>query len=414
MNTSYRSNASAMSSGGIIDGGTSPPTMPHQWERNTRTLVDSARKAQSLATQQRVMSFGTQRTTDETMISDNRSSSTALQRQIQESESLKNRAEQQLEEILRETSMLEDEAAHAEATHEKMKDPLNVAEDNLAIRRKRPPREMTRDAVERALNEQVAGSKHSIRMLGGVLDACEKELARLKVCREKLEEDIDQKRIALEVDNEALQMESGWAGDGGSSARRAQTVALPHMWRQRTENLCEECERSRATCERLRAKSRAIQQEAIAVERETREAALRALSRKMDETERLKSELELSVSNVSQEIATMEEARASVEQSMNDKHGPLALARSRLAVRTSKPNPEVVRDSAERSLEKEIGDLEHSIRKLQLEMARQTADIHRLEQTRARLEADLKDKSDALALEQECESLQLDLSQRMK
>jgi len=387
--------------------------MPHQWERNTRTLVDSARKAQSLATQQRVMSFGTQRTTDETMLTDNRSSSTALQRQIQESESLKNRAEQQLEEILRETSLLEDEAAHAEATHEKMKDPLNVAEDNLAIRRKRPPREMTRDAVERALNEQVAGAKHSIRMLGGVLDACEKELARLKICREKLEEDIDQKRIALEVDNEALQMESGWAGDGQQS-KRAQTVALPHMWRQRTENLCEECERSRATCERLRAKSRAIQQEAIAVERETREAALRALSRKMDETERLKAELEASVSNVSQEISTMEEARASVEQSMNDKHGPLALARSRLSVRTSKPNPEVVRDSAERSLEKEIGDLEHSIRKLQLEMARQTADIHRLEQTRARLEADLKDKTDALALEQECESLQLDLTQRMK
>jgi len=85
-----------------------------------------------------------------------------------------------------------------------------------------------------------------------------------------------------------------------------------------------------------------------------------------------------------------------------------------LSVRTSKPGAEVVRDSAERSLEKEIGDLEHSIRKLQLEMARQTADIHRLEQTRARLEADLKDKTDALSLEQECESLQLDLSQRMK
>jgi hypothetical protein len=51
--------------------------------------------------------------------------------------------------------MLEDEAAHAEATHEKMKDPLTVAEENLNIRRKRPPRELTRDAVERALNEQV-------------------------------------------------------------------------------------------------------------------------------------------------------------------------------------------------------------------------------------------------------------------
>jgi len=396
-----------------VDGMNSPPTMPHQWERNTRSLVDSARKAQSLSTHQRIMAFGTQRSTEEAQLTDNRQSSTALRSNISESQHLKTRAEQQLEAILKETSMLEDEAAHAEATFEKMKDPLAVAEENLSIRRKRPPREQTRDAVERALNEQVAGMKHAIRMLGGVLDACTKELARLKICREKLEEDIDQKRQALEVDNEALQMESGWSGDprGG---KRGGSIALPHMWRQRTENLCEECERTRATCERLRAKSRAIQEEAITVERETREAALRSLNRKMDETGRLRSELEASILNTSSEISTMEEARASVEQSMNDKHAPLALARSRLSVRNSKPNPEVVRDLAERSLEKEIGDLEHSIRKLQIEMARQTSDINRLEQTRARLEADMKDKSDAFALEQECESLQLNLSDRMK
>ena len=41
---------------------------------------------------------------------------------------------------------------------------------------------------------------------------------------------------------------------------------------------------------------------------------------------------------------------------------------------------QVVRDSASRLLEKEILDIEHSIRKLQLEMARQTAEILRLEQ----------------------------------
>ena len=82
---------------------------------------------------------------------------------------------------------------------------------------------------------------------------------------------------------------------------------MPHRWRQRTENLCAECERTRATCERLRAKSRAIQEEAITVERETREAALRALNRKMDETGRLRSELEASIMNTSNEMATMEE-----------------------------------------------------------------------------------------------------------
>ena len=47
-----------------------------------------------------------------------------------------------------------------------------------------------------------------------------------------------------------------------------------------------------------------LQEEAITVERETREATLRALARKVDETERLKSELEASCANVSTEIAT--------------------------------------------------------------------------------------------------------------
>ena len=342
-----------------------------------------------------------------------RSSSSALERNIQDAQNLKQRVEDQLELLLRETAALEDEAAHSEATHEKMKDPLVVAEENLQVRRKRPARELTRDAVERALNEQVAGAKHAIRMLGGVLDACDTELARLKVCREKLEEDIDHKRVALEVDMEALNMESG--GGGGAKEKRASgTVALPHMWRQRTENLVEECERTRATCERLRAKSRAIQEEAIVVERETREAALRALQRKCEETARLRDELEASIANVSAEVASMEAARASVEQSMNDKHGPLALAKSRLSVRTSKPGAETVRDAAERQLEREVGDLEHSIRKLHVEMQRQTSDIARLDQTRAQLEADLRDKSDALALDQECEALQNELTDRMK
>ncbi len=41
---------------------------------------------------------------------------------------------------------------------------------------------------------------------------------------------------------------------------------------------------------------------------------------------------------------------------------------------------QLVRDSASRLLEKEVLDIEHMIRKLQLEMARQTAEILRLEQ----------------------------------
>eukprot|EP00284_Hemiselmis_tepida_P011211 CAMPEP_0174939876 /NCGR_PEP_ID=MMETSP1355-20121228/67726_1 /TAXON_ID=464990 /ORGANISM="Hemiselmis tepida, Strain CCMP443" /LENGTH=390 /DNA_ID=CAMNT_0016186917 /DNA_START=69 /DNA_END=1238 /DNA_ORIENTATION=- len=381
---------SARSSTSIIQDGTAGTKMPHQWERSTRTLVDSARSAQRLSTNQRQLAFGVQKGTDAVMVQDNQTSTRALSGMIKACEDLKSRVEQQLESVVREAVLLEEEAARAEVVNAKLREPLSVAEECLSIRRRRPARELTRDSVERALNEQVAASKHSLRMVNGVLDAASKELARLRQCRERLEEDVEQKNVALDVDREALQMENGWSEAG--TQRHPASIALPHMWRQRTEHLIEESERVRATCERLRAKSRAIQEEIDTLERETRENTTRALGRKIEEAERLKGECQAAIATVEGEIATMDSARGSVEQSLSDKLGPLSLARSRLSVRNSKPGAEAIRDSAERSLEKEVADLEQSIRKLQLETARQTSDIKRLEASKAQLDSDMLDK----------------------
>lgn len=50
----------------------------------------------------------------------------------------------------------------------------------------------------------------------------------------------------------------------------------------------------------------------------------------------------------------------------------------------------------------QVLDLEQSIRKLQLEMARQTADLQRLEKSKAQLDSDMRDKEEALAIDSEC------------
>ena len=64
------------------------------------------------------------------------------------------------------------------------------------------------------------------------------------------------------------------------------------MWRQRTEAICEESERLRATCKRLRIKSHAIQQESFNVEKSTREVAIRAAARKVQDTNALAVSIE--------------------------------------------------------------------------------------------------------------------------
>jgi len=165
------------------------------------------------------MSFGTQRSADEKVISINQQSTSALRRNIAECEALKIRSERQLEFTLRETTLVEDEMHNCEHLTERIKECQPYIEEALAVRRRRAPRELTRDAVERALNEQLAGCKHAIRKLIATTEEFRKDLAQLKICRQKLEEDIEVKNMALEVDREALQLELGYATNPGSPTK---------------------------------------------------------------------------------------------------------------------------------------------------------------------------------------------------
>jgi hypothetical protein len=86
-------------------------------------------------------------------------------------------------------------------------------------------------------------------------------------------------------------MDAGWSASSKSEVLN-RSASLPHMWRQRTEAICEESERLRATCKRLRIKSHAIQQESFNVEKSTREVAIRAAARKVQDTNALAVSIE--------------------------------------------------------------------------------------------------------------------------
>ena len=266
-------------------------TMPHQWQRETSSLLDTARRFQAQSIKDERSAEFTRTQTAQRVQLDSSSTHSAIAKKVSDTEKLKSKAESELDLVLAETQELKDEMARAEQVLEIMKDPLQVADDCLNTRARRPIREQTRDAVERALQEQGAAARHGMRMLQGVLDAGERELKHLQSVREKLEEDIERKRVALEVDSEVLNMDAGWSASSKSEVLN-RSASLPHMWRQRTEAICEESERLRATCKRLRIKSHAIQQESFNVEKSTREVAIRAAVRKVQDTNALAVSIE--------------------------------------------------------------------------------------------------------------------------
>jgi prefoldin subunit 5 len=386
-------------------------TMPHQWVRETHTLLDTARKFQNRSGRQRDASGAVTALTQDRVLTDSYVSNEALRQKLDDSSALKAKAEGELDVLMMEYAELEAEAARCEHVHELLKEPLAVAEECLGVRRGRPLREQTRDAVERTLNEQAAAARHGLRMLAGVMEACHKELGSLNDLRLRMEEDIEQKKVALDVDAEALNMDGGWMPQGPDQIGRSSY--LPHVWKQRTDNCLADAERVRATCRRLREKSAVIQNDSLSTERQTRDAVLRALQKKIEDTSRLKSECEAACDNAAGEIGQLEEAKRRVEEAMEEKNGPLALARSRLQVRLSRPSVEQVRDEAERSLEREVSDLENSIARLDTELRRLISDMAQLEKHQIHIEADRRDKADALAVEMECEARQLELAMRL-
>jgi hypothetical protein len=274
-----------------VSGRETTSTMPHQWCRETSSLLETARRFQAQSMKDERSAEVTRNQTAQRVQLDSTSTHSAIAKKVNDTEKLKHKAEQELELILNETQELKDEMARAEQVLEIMKDPLQVSDDCLNTRARRPIREQTRDAVERALQEQGAAARHGMRMLQGVLDAGERESKHLQSVREKLEEDIERKRVALEVDSEVLHMDAGWSATGKSEVLN-RSSSLPHMWRQRTEAICEESERLRATCKRLRIKSHAIQQESFNVEKSTREVAIRAAVRKVQDTNALAVSIE--------------------------------------------------------------------------------------------------------------------------
>jgi hypothetical protein len=216
-------------------------------------------------------------------------------------------------------------------------------------------------------------------MLQGVLDAGEREAKHLQSVREKLEEDIERKRVSLEVDSEVLNMDAGWSATSKSEVLN-RSSSLPHMWRQRTWHIlpavrkCNSLSRNRGDLRGMRAPACDVQ---AAAHQEPRHPAGVVQRRKEHARSRhsccgaqsaghqcagrehreracghrgqgarccrcLSSRFN-SMNSFQLQINQADSTKISVEESLHAKHGPLALARSRLQIRTSRPAQEQVR-----------------------------------------------------------------------
>eukprot|EP00658_Telonema_sp_P-2_P024202 TRINITY_DN19719_c0_g1_i3.p1 TRINITY_DN19719_c0_g1~~TRINITY_DN19719_c0_g1_i3.p1 ORF type:complete len:503 (+),score=160.89 TRINITY_DN19719_c0_g1_i3:133-1641(+) len=90
------------------------------------------------------------------------------------------------------------------------RDPLRVAEQRLNIRERRPVQERWNDNPEEHLDTEVDGIKNVVCLLEDELENLVAMRTRLRATSAQLEEDINSKRVALDIDTSCFNIQTDW------------------------------------------------------------------------------------------------------------------------------------------------------------------------------------------------------------
>jgi len=210
------------------------------------------------------------------------------------------------------------------------------------------------------------------------------------------------------VDNEAL------------SLRKGQPMPVSNYpdqtaftWRGTSDELNNAADTRRTTCERLRTKSTTYRQDTILNESRTRSKIYEQLDNKIEATRGQIEELQTMLLGVEAGLFGLEQTDRNVKKSMEAKEDPLALAQTRMQVRSCRPGSERVMDPAHVQLGREAQGLDFALRRLHDEQGRIATERNSLETQLKELEQRMRDKQDAIDLEKEVQRQMQELRVRL-
>ncbi|KAG2451831.1 hypothetical protein HYH02_003607 [Chlamydomonas schloesseri] len=329
----------------------------------------------------------------------------ALTTKLGQTESLKNMLEACLAEVITEIAELLSTKKRLEERDAKVQAKIGVNSSRMTVRSSRPPREMTMDDVEKGLIKQQGMLGSFSDRVARAIAQVDREVSQLEAVRAKLEADLRDKAEALRVDEAVLSIPTDPSVEGTLSPgfRRGAgdcSPKTPHTWVRGTEDNLRNAHHWLADSARLR---KAIAH-AVANSRATEHDVANRLNEnmlaKVAATRNLREDLQAQLDKVREEQARAKSQRTALTVALDDKRGPLAQARERLAVRKARPCRETVNDEVETALAKEVAHLAAVTQQLSDKVSAVDREIAALDATAAQLEANIADKDDALRVDE--------------
>jgi predicted nucleic acid-binding Zn-ribbon protein len=182
------------------------PKLPKVWQMSTGQLLTESQVLESQALKLRTVItkavVGFQESVDNSMAA----LQNALRTKLQQSTTLYSELNKKLESVLQELDFLEKERQQLADNIQAKSAPLRVARERIAYRKLRPERETARDAVEDALEEELATINGHMGELQSKLQHVDQEIQKLSFVKYELETDLTAKGQALQADRQCLEL----------------------------------------------------------------------------------------------------------------------------------------------------------------------------------------------------------------
>ncbi|MPC26507.1 Tektin-3 [Portunus trituberculatus] len=277
---------------------------------------------------------------------------------------------QELDRMLAETNRLNDSRRMLEHSLKDTENPLHVTKECLYFRENRQGIDLVRDHPEESLLREVDMIKDCQARMKNLLDRVNLQLTRNRAARQDLEHDTMNKNHALVIDStqHSLYNHSPAITYYPGIERVDNTVSVPETWAEHT--------------------NRNIQQS-------------QTLTHRLGESNDTRNKLLGHRDKVQREMNDLERHIDLLKKAILDKSAPLKVAHTRLEGRTHRPEMELCRDPPQHRMVREVQELSESVESLRIKLSEAESSLHRLAQTRARLDHDIGVKTNSLYIDRD-------------
>ena len=304
---------------------------------------------------------------------------------------------------MNETHHLMETRKNLEKALQETEGPMRVTSECIYHREGRKGIDLVNDNPENSLMREVDTIKSCQDKMRRTLEQVNHQLGMNRNARHQLERDLANKDGAIAIDHTCHQMKNTSRNINihGGIDKQDPNVSIPDTWAENSNRNIQDSQGARSSSQRLRGDVDNLVTQCANDMWSAWNTTNTALQQRVAESTDAHNKLQSNLSKTMQEIYDQEKHIAQLKKAIRDKEAPLKVSQTRLEARTHRPDVELCRDPPFHRLVEEVGQISESVDLLNRKLSEAESSHQDLLMNKARLEHDLKIKSNSLFIDRE-------------